>query len=127
MFFIDTNILLEGILEQEKSKQVYNFLKSKSSESLSISDFSIYSIGIILFRLKKHNLFTRFLNDLFKSGINILTIPGSDLYEVKNTSEKFNLDFDDAYQYFITKKFNLQIVSFDKDFDTTDIKRIEPV
>lgn len=46
--------------------------------------------------------------------------------EIKSVSEKFNLDFDDSYQYLVAKKYNLQLISFDKDFDKTDLKRKEP-
>jgi len=34
-------------------------------------------------------------------------------------AEKFNLDFDDAYQYAISEKYDLMIMSFDSDFDRT--------
>lgn len=34
--------------------------------------------------------------------------------------QKFNLDFDDAYQYVAAKEYGLTIVSFDSDFDRTD-------
>jgi predicted nucleic acid-binding protein len=42
-------------------------------------------------------------------------------------SEKFNIDFEDAYQYAIADKYNLTIISFDKDFDRTERKRLQPV
>ena len=38
----------------------------------------------------------------------------------------FNLDFDDAYQYAVAEKYDLTIVSFDKDFDRTTRGRREP-
>jgi len=39
---------------------------------------------------------------------------------------RFNLDFDDAYQYAIAEKFNLTIVSFDSDFNRTERGRKTP-
>jgi predicted nucleic acid-binding protein len=36
---------------------------------------------------------------------------------------RFNLDFDDAYQYVVAEKYNLTIISFDSDFDRTELKR----
>ncbi len=33
---------------------------------------------------------------------------------------KFNLDFDDAYQYVAAEKYTLTLVSFDADFDRTE-------
>ena len=40
--------------------------------------------------------------------------------------EEYSLDFDDAYQYTAARKMNLEIVSFDTDFDQTPEKRILP-
>ncbi len=41
--------------------------------------------------------------------------------------DKVKLDFDDAIQYYIAKKFGVEaIISYDKHFDTVDIKRKEP-
>jgi PIN domain. len=40
--------------------------------------------------------------------------------------QKFNLDFDDAYQYVVAEKFGLTIVSFDSDFDKTYFGRKIP-
>lgn len=39
---------------------------------------------------------------------------------VIDAAQKFSLDFDDAYQYAVALKYNLTIVSFDKDFDRTE-------
>ncbi len=37
------------------------------------------------------------------------------------------MDFDDALNYYIVKKYKMEgIVSFDKHFDKTDTKRLEP-
>jgi hypothetical protein len=35
-------------------------------------------------------------------------------------AKKFALDFDDAYQYVVAEKYDLQLVSFDADFDRTE-------
>ena len=43
------------------------------------------------------------------------------------TADKFNLDFDDAYQYAVAAKYELQLISFDTDFDRTERKRKEPI
>lgn len=40
--------------------------------------------------------------------------------------ERFNLDFDDAYQYVAAEKYNLTIVSLDSDFDRTERGRRDP-
>jgi hypothetical protein len=41
-------------------------------------------------------------------------------------AQKFNLDFDDAYQYVAAEKNDLSIVSFDSDFDRTERERKTP-
>ncbi|MGB9728721.1 MAG: PIN domain-containing protein [Thermoprotei archaeon] len=41
-------------------------------------------------------------------------------------ANNMNLNFDDGLQYYYAKKTVLKIVSFDKDFDKTDVKRVEP-
>ena len=126
IFLVDSNIFLEGLLEQEKSNQVNSFLKGNRLNTISISDLALFSIGIILSKLKKKDVFTFFLNDLIIEWIEVLSLDKPALKEVIDNSNKFNLDFDDAYQYTIAKNYDLQLVSFDKDFDKTDIKRIEP-
>jgi len=40
--------------------------------------------------------------------------------------KKFQLDFDDAYQYVAAEKYNLTIISFDNDFDKTERGRKTP-
>ena len=42
-------------------------------------------------------------------------------------ADKYDLDFDDAYQYTCAVKYNLKIISFDKHFDRTQLKRITPI
>jgi predicted nucleic acid-binding protein len=41
-------------------------------------------------------------------------------------AERFNLDFDDAYQYTAAEKYDLTLVSFDSDFDHTERGRKTP-
>jgi len=40
--------------------------------------------------------------------------------------EKFNLDFDDAYQLTVAQKYKLIIVTFDKDFKPKGIDNKSP-
>ena len=53
-----------------------------------------------------------------------LSIPG--IVDVIDTAQRFNLDFDDAYQYVVAKKNKLEIISFDADFDQTERGRKTP-
>ncbi|MBI1922732.1 type II toxin-antitoxin system VapC family toxin [Candidatus Poribacteria bacterium] len=126
MYLADTNIFLEALLEQERTPVVRSFFQSTPLGKIFITDLSLHSIGIILFRLKKFKLFTSFLNDMIIGGIGILSLKPEDLKALDQIVQNFNLDFDDAYQYLVAQKHNLQLISFDKDFDKTPRKRKEP-
>ena len=85
-----------------------------------------YTAGITLFRLKKFALFISFLEDIVVDGIDILSLAPEDLKTLNQSVQQFSLDFDDAYQYAVAEKHDLQLISFDRDFDRTARKRKEP-
>lgn len=126
MYLVDTNIIIEGLLEQEKAKDVQKFFRSISMDKIFMTDLSLHSIGIILFRLRKFDLFRMFINDMVIDGTEILALAPADMKELIRISRQYNLDFDDAYQYTVAEKHSLQLVSFDKDFDALPAKRKEP-
>ena len=126
MFLVDTNIWLEVLLDQEKSSSAFKFLEKMDSSYLNITDFSLYSIGIVLVRLKKLEILKKFMKDISESGVRILRLAIKDFEEIIENMEKYEMDFDDAYQYVAAEKYNLAIVSFDSDFDKTKKGRITP-
>lgn len=126
MYLVDTNIFLETLLDQDKAAEVQSFLRSIDLNVIFMTDFSLYSIGITLFRLKKFALFTSFLEDIVVDGIDILSLDPEDLKTLNRSVQQFSLDFDDAYQYAVAEKHDLQLVSFDRDFDRTARGRKEP-
>lgn len=127
MFLVDTNVWLELLLDQEKAGEVRQFLQAKEARLLTITDFSLYSIGVILTRLKKDTLFEDFLSDTIEdSGVGRIRLDSADLKELLVVRQQFQLDFDDAYQYVAARKYNLTLVSFDSDFDRTERGRNLP-
>ena len=56
----------------------------------------------------------------------MLRLSVQDMGEVAAIARRFNLDFDDAYQYVAAEKLGLGIVSFDSDFDRTEKGRKTP-
>jgi uncharacterized protein len=52
MYLIDTNIFLEILLSQKQKDICKEFLVS-NIEQIYISDFSLHSIGVILFSVQK--------------------------------------------------------------------------
>lgn len=128
MYLIDTNVFLEGLLEQENFESVQTFFQNVPIENIHITDLSLHSIGIILYQLKKYDLFKRFIDDMIADGINILSISPIDLTNLNITVQKLYLDFDDAYQYFVADKYDLQMISFDKEYlDLISPKNIKPL
>ena len=127
MYLADTNIFLEALLGQDKKDEVQSFLQTIDLRSIFITDLSLHSIGIILYRLKNFALFSSFVEDIIVDGIGILSLPPEDLKTLELTADRFNLDFDDAYQYAVAAKYEMQLISFDTDFDRTERKRKEPI
>lgn len=114
-------------MKRQRYKEVEAFLRQKPRQSLKISDFSLYSLGIALFRRNMHSLFSRVVDDLLiRGGIGIIRLGAEDMAGLIQSSQRFNLDYDDAYQYTVAAKHNLIIVSLDKHFDITDRGRRTP-
>ena len=127
MYLVDTNIWLEVLLEQEKTTESHEFLEITESTFLHITDFSLYSIGIILTRLKKLDVLNKFVSDvIIESNVSIIRLNPEDIREIIKVEKKFGLDFDDSYQYVSAEKYDLTIVSFDSDFEKTEKGRIMP-
>lgn len=123
-YLIDTNVFLEILLNQEKKELCKKCLTDRFGE-IAISDFSLHSVGMILFRNKKFELFNSFVNDVL-SQIEILTLRNKQYLEISQIAKKFNLDFDDAYQVTIASVRNLIIITMDKDFEKVgDFYKIE--
>jgi len=57
---------------------------------------------------------------------NLVRLKAEDSYEIIKYVKRYNLDFDDAYQYVAAVKFNLKLISFDSDFDKTERGRNTP-
>lgn len=124
---VDTNIFLEVILEQEKAQAARDLLSKAEEHEFFISDYSLHSVGLLLFRRKQYETFRRFLSDMILNGaIRLMALPDQEMEAVVDVAQRFNLNFDDAYQYAIAERYGLIIVSFDADFDRTDKGRKKP-
>ena len=114
-YLIDTNIFLEILLDQEKKEICKLYLKSKFGK-LAISDFSLHSIGLILFRIKRFEIYNSFINDVIRQ-IEVLSIRKINYSQISKIANQFNLDFDDAFQVVVAKTGNLTITTMDEDFE----------
>jgi predicted nucleic acid-binding protein len=127
MYLLDTNVLIEVLLGQERTDEVKRFLETATSAQLHLTDFSLYSIGILMVREKRGAAFQSFLDDTVLGGkMNLIALSPRDLKQVIRTAERYRLDFDDAYQLAAAEKHGLTVISFDSHFDRTDRGRKTP-
>ncbi len=113
-FLFDTNIFLEILLDQEK-KEVCKKLLNDHIGKIFLSDFSLHSIGVILIKQKKINVFDQFLRDILPYST-ILSLSKDKYSEITNITSKYKLDFDDSYQCLIANEFEIGIKTMDMDF-----------
>jgi uncharacterized protein len=127
MYLVDTNIWLERLLEQDRSDEVRQFLDRVPTEQLLITDFSFHSIGVIFHRLKRPANFLTFVQDVLLDGaVAVVALQPLHMQRVVEVMTTQHLDFDDAYQYVATEQYGATLVSFDTDFDGTQLGRMTP-
>ncbi len=79
------------------------------------------------YRRKRPQAFRQFLDDMVISDrVLPVSLSIEDMASLIEPVQRFNLDFDDAYQYVAAEKNDLTIVSFDRDFDRTPRGRKTP-
>jgi len=115
MYLADTNIFLEVLLAGNKSEACKAFL-ARNSGKIHISDFSLHSIGVILFRQRQEMVFRVFFEDV-SINTRILSLAKDSYLKLPAIKNRFNLDFDDAYQFQVAEDHKLAIATMDKDFN----------
>lgn len=126
-YLLDTNIWLERLLDLEHSDEVGDLLAKLPSDQIVLSDFTLHSIGVILGRLGSAEVLVSFVEDLFVNGaVCLVTVPPALMGKIVSSIKEFGLDFDDAYRYVAAEQTDARIVSYDKDFDRMDRKRLLP-
>jgi predicted nucleic acid-binding protein len=127
VYLVDTNVWLERLLDQARSEEVGRFLDHTPSDQFFITDFAFHSIGVVMNRLKRMDALLGFTWDAFIDGaVSLVHLEPEDMQHIARVIDRFGLDFDDAYQYAAAEKYGLTIVSFDSDFDRTDLGRRIP-
>jgi len=127
MYLLDTNIWLERLLDQERGREVGEFLSVIPANELMITDFSFHSIGVILNKLGQQRIFLRFVQDVFiDHGVTLISLTPSKMSRVIDTMRQYSLDFDDAYQLTASEIYEAILISFDKDFSGTPSGRVTP-
>ena len=124
---VDTNIFLEILLDQPNAEEARTLLLQTSRHEFLISDYALHSIGVLLFRRHQWQDFAAFVDDVIASGAaSVVSLGPGDMTAVSAAATEFRFDFDDAYQYSVTRKFGLRLVSYDADFDRAPDGRLLP-
>ena len=132
MYFLDSNIILEYELEQEKSAEAKRLLvKVKGGEVECLTtDFHVYAgILIIQGKYKDVERLNRHISSLISyEGLTLYRPTQYDWLAAVGHMRGHRLDFDDALAYQSMRANNLtEMISYDRDFDRIkDVKRIEP-
>ena len=113
-FLFDTNIFLEVLLGQEKKESCKKLLVDFKG-TIFISEFSIHSIGVILFKQKKFTFFDNFISDITNNST-IITLPLIKYPQISLIAQKYQLDFDDSIQTAIAIEHKLGIITIDGDY-----------
>ena len=127
MYLLDTNIIIELLLGRDRAKEIKSLFQQIHYINLFLTDFALHSVGVILERHKLHELIIKLAEDLRAvESPRLISLDIDDFNDIVDSAIKFKLDFDDAYQYVAATKYDLTIISFDKDFDRTDRGRKTP-
>jgi predicted nucleic acid-binding protein len=115
-YLVDTNLFLEILLNQAGRKKCETFLQGEQGAAW-ISDFTLHSIGVLLFRQKRPELFDQFTADTLPQ-FTILSLSETGYSRLAEVNTRHGLDFDDAYQFSVARENNLTIATQDKDFQS---------
>jgi len=124
---IDTSIWLEYLLDQERADEAVRMLSTVSPSRFTVTEHSLGSIAVILEASGQLPDYFQFVREtLHESGVERIVLAPREILSMEAPMSKYDLDFDDAYQYVAATSRELKLVSFDTDFDRTDVERLEP-
>lgn len=112
---VDTNVFLEILLAQPNKENCKHFLR-ENSVFCALSDFSLHSIGVITFRVRRAHAYRVFIQDTLPS-VAVMHLSKHAYASVVDAHERFGLDFDDAYQFALAQAHGLTLVTQDHDFE----------
>lgn len=92
----------------EAHEEAREFLEALLANEAAITEFTLYSIGIILTRHGRGSEFQLFLQEtIHGGGVDRIRLGPEGLDEVAGLADEGELDFDDAYQLVAARRSNL--------------------
>jgi predicted nucleic acid-binding protein len=130
---IDANVILEFLLDRPRQDECVSLLQLTTDGSVIafVMSYAVHSIEYMLYREGNMAALRTFLA-LLQSSVGLTmyeSSPAEDLAALaftKKAEAPFQLDFDDALHYATAKRNKLVLVTFDHDFDRTDLTRAAP-
>jgi len=119
-------VLLELLYKRDRWEECRDFLNKVKAGAVKshVLHFTLHGVSAILGDPK---LVSRFLSEITTwRGLTVVDLPIEEEVVASDLASSLGLDFDDGLQYYYAKKAGLRIVSFDRDFDRTDVERVEP-
>jgi len=126
---VDTNIFLEFLRGQGRSQECLRLMRRVERGEIQayMTGFSLHGIEVVLERVGKIAGLIKFLGWVIHTqNLSVYHTNPYEELQVAALIKTTGLDFDDALQYYVAKTLSTVLVSFDRDFDGTDIKRQEP-
>ena len=126
---IDTNVFLEFLLQQQRREESIQLMREVEQGRIDayVTSFSLHSIEVLLDKHRKTRTLEQFLTRVVHAqGLTVYQTSPDEERQIAVLTQKIKLDFDDTLQYYVTQTLGAVLVSFDTDFDRTDMKRVEP-
>ena len=116
------------LLKQQRAEECRFFFRllTQRGHRIALTAFALYSIELHLMSHEKSALVKPFLADCERGDFFLTGTGFADEGEILDIANIQQLDIDDAHQYWAAKKLGAILVSFERDFDRTDITRLEP-
>lgn len=125
-YLIDANIILEVLYKRSRWEESFKLLNRVKEGSIRafILHFTIHGISAVLGR---PDLAAKLLAEILTwRGLTIADLSIREELVACELASKVGLDFDDGLHYYFAKSRSIPIVSFDRDFDNLNVKRVEP-
>lgn len=99
---------------------------ARPGQRIAMTEFSLYAIGFILQQRGHLELWEPFIRECQIGAFFLVSTTLGEEREIVRIMDRFGLDFEDAHQYEAARRLGAELVSFDRDFDRTDLTRKEP-
>jgi uncharacterized protein len=128
-YLVDTNIFVEFLLDQERADESLQIMERIERGELEayVTSFALHSIAVILDRRNDMDLLEKFFERVIQAkGLRVYQTEPIEEKSIAALNRTVKLDFDDTLHYHVASTLGATLMSFDRGFDTTDLKRVEP-